>query len=75
MKNFLGTNLSDDPKKANYLARLFAIFYEKLLEIWLETQGFESMGRPSVYDKDEKPLRKTYDYTLKKDGKHFIADG
>ena len=73
-KTFLGINLSDDLEKANYLARIFAIFYEKALEIWFETQGFESMGRPSMYDENEKYLRKTYDYTLRKNGQYFIVE-
>ena len=73
-RSFLGINLSSDIKRANYLARVFAIFYETLLEIWLKNQGFESMGRPSIYDKNENPLRKTYDYTLKKNGEYFIVE-
>jgi len=72
-KTFLGINLSDDPDRANYIARIFAPFYEKLLEVWLETKGFESKGRPTIYDKNEKVLS-TYDYTLRKDGKYYIVE-
>jgi hypothetical protein len=73
-RGFLGINLSSKTERANYLARIFAIFYEKLLEIWLKTKGFELLGRPTVYDKDWKSLRKTFDYTLKKNGKYFIVE-
>ena len=73
-KTFLGINLSGDPERANYLARIFAPFYEELLEVWLVSKGFESKGRPTIYDKNGKFLRKTYDYTLKKDGKYYIAE-
>jgi len=71
-KTFLGINLSSDPERANYLARIFATFYENLLEIWLETKGFESKGRPTVYDKNGK--YRTYDYTLKKNSKFYIVE-
>ncbi|MDP2923295.1 MAG: hypothetical protein Q8O30_06210, partial [Candidatus Omnitrophota bacterium] len=72
-KTFLGINLSSIPERANYLARIFAIFYEELLEVWLETKGFALKGRPSVY-KNGKYLRKTYDYTVEKKGKRFIVE-
>jgi len=73
-KAFLGIDLSCDCERANYLARIFAIFYEELLECWLENKGFESKGRPSIYDKNGKWLRKTYDYTLKKNNKYYIVE-
>lgn len=73
-RSFLGINLSSDAERANYLARIFAIFYEKLLAIWLKTKGFELLGRPTVYDKNWKSLRKTFDYTLKKNDKYFIVE-
>lgn len=71
-KTFLGINLPSDPEKANYLARIFAVFYEKLLNVWLETKDFKSMGRPTIYGKHGK--RRTYDYTLKRNGKYYIVE-
>lgn len=73
-KTFLGIDLSGDPGRANYIARIFAIFYEDLLEVCLEKKGFTSNGRPSVYNKKNKYLRKTYDYTLEKNGEYFIVE-
>lgn len=75
-KIFLGINLSDNTEKANYLARIFAIFYEELLKPWLETKGFDSIGRPTIYNENGETLHKTYDYTLKskKTGKYFIVE-
>lgn len=73
-KTFLGINLSDKPEKANYLARIFAIFYEDPLEVCLEAKGFISKGRPSIYNKKGKYLGKTYDYTLEKNGEYFIVE-
>ena len=71
-KTFLGINLTDDPERANYLARIFAPFYEKLLDVWLKTKGFDSIGRPTIYGEHGK--RRTYDYTLKKNGKYYIVE-
>jgi len=73
-KSFLDINLSNAEERANYLARIFAIFYEELIEVWLKAKGFESLGRPTIYDKNWKSLRKTFDYTLKKNGKYFIVE-
>lgn len=70
---FLNINLSDYDK-ANYLSRLFAIFYENLLKFWLERKGFSLKGRPSVYSKKGKYLRKTFDYTVERNGKYYIIE-
>lgn len=72
-KTFLGINLSGNPERANYLARILAPFYEKLIEVWLKTKGFRSKGRPTVYDKKTGKYR-TYDYTLEKNGKFYIVE-
>lgn len=72
-RNFLGVDLSD-MEKANYLSRVLGIFYEGLVDNWWETRGFESIGKPSVYDKNDRYLHKTFDYTVVKDKKIYIVE-
>ena len=72
-KSFLGVNLSDI-EKANYLSRFFGIFYEGLIGFWLETKGFNLKGRPSVYNQNDRYLRRTFDYAVEKNGKYFIGE-
>jgi hypothetical protein len=69
---FLGIDLSNS-NKANYLSRIFGIIYEGLIGFWLETQGFNLKGRPSIYNWKERYL-KTFDCTVEKNGKIFIAE-
>lgn len=70
---FLGIDLSNNDK-ANYLSRVFGIFYEGLIGFWLETQGFNLKGRPSVYNLNDHYLNKTFDYMVEKNRKNFIAE-
>lgn len=71
--SFLDIALSDNDK-ANFLSRFFGIFYEGLLGFWLKSQGFNLKGRPSVYNKKDHYLNKTFDYTIEKGGKTFIVE-
>jgi hypothetical protein len=51
-----------------FLARLFGIFSEKIVEIWAkdERAPYKNLGRPTVKQKTEENKRgSTYDFTLK----------
>jgi len=74
-KNFLDIDLSNNNMngyKANYLSRVFGIFYEDLIKHCWGTEGYILLGRPSVYDKNKR--YKTYDYMVEKDRKRFIVE-
>ena len=72
-RKFLDIDLSNTDK-ANYVSRLFGIFYERLIEPWWEFRGFSTKGRPSVYDKGDHYLHKTFDYTVEQNGKIYIVE-
>ncbi len=68
---------SNDPRRDNFLARLFALFGEEIVRHWCRCPGaaYEDLGRPTVRAADD-PRGHTLDFTLRRkaDGALFAAE-
>lgn len=59
----------------SFQARVFGLFYERLLETWFTAQGYRNLGRPSAYDrKTGKWTRITYDFYVQVHKKGYIVE-
>lgn len=77
-RTFMEFFRSQDARRDNFLARLFALFGEETIRIWCRDpeSPYEDLGRPTIYKQGEAARGQTLDFTLrsKQDGRIFVAE-
>ena len=77
-RTFMEFFRSQDSKRDNFLARLFALFSEETIRIWCKdaSSPYEDLGRPTIYRLGESGRGQTLDFTLRsrRDGRAFVAE-
>lgn len=66
---------NEENYRKSFQARVFGLFYEKLLEVWFEAHEYQSKGRPSAYDPHSgRWTRWTYDLYVEDGGKGYVVE-
>ncbi len=68
---------TEDNNQDNFLSRVFGIFSEDIVRIWCKNpqSQYTDLGRPSLYDKEDKYTKTTLDFCLKNNDEDiFIAE-